>query len=138
MSYVGMRAQAEVAQEPAQDPDAWLKSRHASVVMSRRAPSGKMHAVVACSLFLVLVLFAATLLVGGRAALGPILQSAAEERDSRSAGDVVYTMPDGVFCRHVSYDNVTGELTAGNIEPCKSDVSQDRWHVTRRFTWQSN
>lgn len=100
--------------------------------------STKIHLAVVCSLFLILVLFAATLLVGGRAAIGPILQSAAEERDAHSAGDIVYTMPGGVLCRHVSYDNVTGQETAGSIEPCKSDIAQDRWHVTRRFSWQSN
>jgi hypothetical protein len=102
-----------------------------------RARLGGTHAVIVFSLFL--VLFAATILIGGHAAIDPLLQSAAEARDSRSAGDIVYTMPDGKFCRHLSYDNVTGEQTGGSIRLCDNDIVA-RSHVRsyRHFTWQAN
>ncbi len=102
-----------------------------------RARFGGAHVVIVFSLFL--VLFAATLLIGGHAAIDPLLQSAAEARDSRNAGDIVYTMPDGKFCRHMSYDNVTGEQTGGSIRPCDYDiVARNPTRSYRHFTWQAN
>jgi hypothetical protein len=102
-----------------------------------RARLGGTHAVIVFSLFL--VLFAATLLIGGHAAIDPLLQSAAEARDSRTSGEIVYTMPDGEFCRHLSYDNVTGEQTGGSIRRCDNDIVA-RSHVRsyRHFTWQAD
>ena len=102
-----------------------------------RARLGGTHAVIVFSLFL--VLFAATVLIGGHAAIDPLLHSAAEARDSQTSGDIVYTMPDGVFCRHLSYDNVTGEQTGGSIRLCDNDIVA-RSHVRsyRHFTWQAN
>ena len=95
------------------------------------------HAAIVFSAFL--VLFAATLLIGGHAAIDPMLQSAAEVRDFRNSGDIVYTMPDGKFCRHVSYDNETGEQTGGNIRPCDNDiVARNLGRSSRHFTWQTN
>jgi hypothetical protein len=108
-----------------------LRKRHA------RARFGGAHAVIVFSLFL--VLFAATVLIGGHAAIDPLLQSAAEARDSRTSGDIVYTMPDGIFCRHLSYDNVTGEQTGGSIRPCDNDiVARNHVRSYRHFTWQAN
>ena len=117
--------------EPNRASTAPLKKLHA------RARLGGTHVVIVFSVFL--VLFAATLLIGGHAAIDPILQAAAEARDSRNAGDIVYTMPDGKFCRHLSYDNVTGEQTGGDIRPCDNDILA-RSHVRsyRHFTWQAN
>jgi hypothetical protein len=108
-----------------------LKKLHA------RARLGGTHAVIVFSAFL--VLFAATVLIGGHAAIDPLLQSAAEARDSQTSGDIVYTMPDGVFCRHLSYDNVTGEQTGGSIRPCDNDIlARSRVRSYRHFTWQTN
>ncbi len=92
--------------------------------------------VIVSSLFL--VLFAATLLIGGRAAIGPLLRSAADSGEPNSAAAVVYTMPDGVYCRHVSFDNVTAQETEGGIERCNSDVSGGRSRSSRAFSWRTN
>jgi hypothetical protein len=133
-----MRVHAGSAQKSA----TWfIGSNHARTAPLRklhaRARFGGTHAVIVFSLFL--VLFAATLLIGGHAAIDPLLQSAAEARDSRTSGDIVYTMPDGVFCRHLSYDNVTGEQTGGSIRPCDNDiVARDHVRSYRHFTWQTN
>jgi hypothetical protein len=137
--YAGMRVLAGSAQEsgksfiePNRPSAAPLRKLHAA-----RARLGGTHAVIVFSLFL--VLFATTLLIGGHAAIDPLLQSAAEARDSRTSADIVYTMPDGVFCRHLSYDNVTGEQTGGSIRPCDNDiVARNHMRSYRHFTWQAN
>ena len=33
-------------------------------------------------------------------------------------------MPDGIFCRHMSFDNVTAEMTEGAIERCADDIAR--------------
>jgi hypothetical protein len=136
-SYASMRVPAESGQkpgtwfiEPNRASTAPLKRPHA------RARLNGTHVVTVFSLFL--VFFTATLLIGGHAAIDPLLQSAAEARDSRSAGDIVYTMPGGLLCRHMSYDNVTGEQTGGSLQPCDSDIVRDRTRSNRHFTWQTN
>ena len=94
------------------------------------------RAVIASSLFI--VLFAAALLVGGRAAIDPILRSALAARDAQATGDVVVTMPDGKFCRHMSFDNATASMVEGTVEPCKTDITRDTStppSPPRGFTW---
>lgn len=80
------------------------------------------RAVIASSVFIVLL--AAGLLLGGRAAIDPFLRSGTDT-DARGNGDVVVTMPDGKFCRHMSFDNATASMVEGTIEPCKTDISRD-------------
>jgi hypothetical protein len=80
------------------------------------------RAVIASSIFI--VLFAVALLLGGRAAIDPFLHPA-DAYDPRAGGDVVVTMPDGKFCRHMSFDNATASMIEGTIEPCRTDISRD-------------
>ena len=95
------------------------------------AKSGRI--VIVSSLFL--VLFTAALLVGGHAAIDPILQSAVDAREAKGTGDVVVTMPDGIFCRHLSFDNVTAEISEGGIERCTKDIAGNRPRTGRGFAW---
>jgi hypothetical protein len=81
------------------------------------------RAVIASSVFIVLL--AATLLVGGRAAIDPFLRSALSTQDARANGDIVVTMPDGKFCRHMSFDNATASMIEGTVEPCNTDITRD-------------
>ena len=99
-----------------------------------RAKSGRV--VIVSSLFLVLI--GAALLVGGHTAIGPLLRSAAEARELKGTGDVVYTMPDGIFCRHMSFDNVTAEVIEGALERCTDDIVGVRPHAMKGFAWRSN
>lgn len=92
--------------------------------------------VIVSSLFL--VLFAAALLIGGHAAIDPLLQAAAEAREAKGLGDVVYTMPDGIFCRHMSFDNVTAEVTRNTVERCPNSVVGGRARTTKSFSWGAN
>jgi hypothetical protein len=128
------------------DPGAWFveANRVSTASLTKRpsrarfsdgqAASGRV--VIVASLFL--VLFAATLLIGGHAAIDPLLQSAADSREASSIGAVVYAMPDGTYCRHMSFDNVTAQETEGGIERCESDVSGISSRSNRVFSWRTN
>jgi hypothetical protein len=91
------------------------------------------RAVIASSVFL--VLFASALLIGGHAALDPLLQSAIQARQAKGAGDVVVALPDGIYCRHMSFDNTTAEVTEGALERCPDGVTWQRGHSQRGFAW---
>jgi hypothetical protein len=96
----------------------------------QRAKSARLAVVL--SLFLVLL--AAALLVGGRVVIDPMLQSAAQARAINRVGAIIYTMPDGIFCRHLSFDNVTAELTEGAVEKCEGQTAARTSRITD-FAW---
>ena len=132
-------------QGPSTDPGAWfveanrvsmasLIKRSSRARFSDAQASGRI--AIVSSLFL--IMFGAALLIGGRAAIGPLLQSAADSGEPNSAAAVVYTMSDGVYCRHVSFDNVTAQETEGGIERCNSDGSGGRSPSSRAFSWRTN
>jgi hypothetical protein len=92
------------------------------------------RAIIVSSLFL--VLFAATLLFGGHAAIDPLLRSVMAARDAGAVGDVVYSMPDGKFCRHMTFDNGTGNMVEGTVERCPDNIAREEFRSTAsRFTW---
>jgi hypothetical protein len=91
--------------------------------------------VIASSLFLVLL--AAALLIGGHAAIDPLLRTAAASREAKGMGDVVYAMPDGIFCRHVAFDNATAEIAEGALERCPNDIARGRSYNAPTFNWGS-
>jgi hypothetical protein len=98
-----------------------------------RVRSGRI--AIVSSLFLALV--AAALVVGGHAVIDPLLQTAFETREVNGSGDVVYAMPDGIFCRRMSVDNRTGEVSGGGVERCPSGIARDHPRVAapRNFDW---
>ncbi len=96
-----------------------------------RAKSARIAIVV--SLFLALL--AAALLGGGHTVIDPLLQSAAAAREAKRVGDIVYSMPDGTFCRHLAFDNGTAELIEGAIEQCPNDLFKMRGRAAKGFAW---
>jgi hypothetical protein len=90
--------------------------------------------VIISSLFFVLI--AGAFLVGGQAAIDPLLQSAIQAREAKGIGQVFYRMPDGIFCRHMSYDNATGAVSEGSLEHCTDDIASERAHAVTAFTWE--
>jgi hypothetical protein len=92
--------------------------------------------VIVSSLFLVLI--AAGLLVGGHAAIDPLLRSVIEARESNATGDVLYAMPDGMYCRHMSFDNTTAEVTEGAIERCAQDIGSQHGRSAQGFAWDAH
>jgi hypothetical protein len=140
--YAGMNA----AEKVGRDAGAWfVEADHVSVTaLARRRSRARMdeeraksgRVVIVSSLFL--VLFTAALLVGGHAAIDPLLQSAVDARQTKGTGEVVVTMPDGIFCRRLSFDNVTAEITEGGIERCTKDIAGNRPHTGLGFAWRAH
>jgi hypothetical protein len=121
------------------DADPTPRPRRRPPVRARRA-EGKtsLRAIIASSAFL--VMFASTTLIGGHAAIDPLLRSMAKAREAKNTtGDIVYPMPDGQFCRHLSFDNTTAELAESTVGPCPDSVIRnalrDRFHSARSFNW---
>jgi hypothetical protein len=105
---------------------------------STRARRDERHAKavrtgVVLSLFFVLL--TAALLVGGRAVIDPLLEAASGDREANRIGEIVYTMPDGAFCRHLAFDNVTGEVTERTVEQCDGNIGKPSKHARMGFTW---
>jgi hypothetical protein len=119
--------------------DADSRPRRRPAVRARRRPDGttSLRAIIASSAFL--AMFAGTTLVGGHAAIDPLLRSMAKAREAKNTGDIVYPMPDGQFCRHLSFDNTTAELAESTVGPCPDSVIRnalrDRFHSARSFSW---
>jgi hypothetical protein len=94
------------------------------------------RAVIISSAFIVFIAIA--LLIGGHAAIDPFLHSDGA-RDPRAASDIVVTMPDGKFCRHMTFDNATASMVEGTIAPCKVDITRDSGSAAptppRGFMW---
>jgi len=96
------------------------KSAPARLGEARATPA---RAAIASAVFIVLL--GAGLLFGGHAAIDPLLHRSAEMLDARGVSDVVVTMPDGKFCRHMTFDNTTASMVEGAIEPCTVDITRD-------------
>ena len=100
---------------------------------TQREPAKTARVAVVLSLFLVVL--AAGLLIGGHAVIDPMLQSAAERREAHRIGDIVFSMRDGLLCRHLSFDNKTAAMTEGAVEPCEPDLAKERTAAVKSFAW---
>jgi hypothetical protein len=114
------------------DPPADAPKRVGNRPRRIEAPTS-IRAIIASSAFL--VLFSATLMVGGHAAMDPLLRSAATARETRDLGDVVVPLADGKFCRHMSFDNATAEVVEGKVTPCPENVTRGLFRTYRTFSW---
>lgn len=121
----------------------WFEAPIAPRISVRpRVPNGgqegrtSLRAIIVSSFFL--ALFAVTLMVGGHAAIDPLLRAAMEAREARGVGNIIYPMPDGKFCRHLSFDNATAEVLEGKIEPCPENMTQREFRHPRGFSWGTN
>jgi hypothetical protein len=132
--------------EQANTAVASLTAAHGSRPAVRRAARVRLDerqaktARVAIILSLFLAFLAAALLVGGRAFIDPLLQSAAQARKAHQIGAVVFTMPDGAFCRHLSFNNVTAEVIESTVERCPGARPGRDGLVGEKksFAWGSN
>ena len=84
--------------------------------------------VITVSLFV--VLFASALMVGTHLQIGPVRRTTT--REANIAGEIVYTMPGGILCRHMTFDNATGEISKADIERCPGDADAPR---STGFKW---
>jgi hypothetical protein len=90
--------------------------------------------IIVLSLFLVLL--AAALTIGGRTFLDPLLKAVAH-REANRVGDVVLAMPDGAFCRHLSFDNKTLEFAGNTVERCEQIRGRGEKRAVNGFSWGS-
>ena len=123
------------------DAISWVAAADHASARARRVARGRRDdqransASLAIVFSLFLALLATALLVGGRVVIDPLLQAAAAARETNRVGEIVYTMPDGIFCRHLSFDNVTADLTEGAVEKCGSNVAPRRASPPAGFAW---
>jgi hypothetical protein len=143
LSHAAMRA----VQLPSTIVAWWKKkpvgSRGGAAVRSARVRRDEQHAKNT-TLIIVLTLFsvflAPALLIGGRALIEPILRAANERRQTNRIGEVVFTMPDGAFCRHLSFNNTTAEVIESTVDHCPEARPRGKDAVTSQkgFAWGAN
>lgn len=84
---------------------------------------------------LLFVLFASALMVGGHAIISPLLRTAPPSSGFNRHAAIVYTMPDGMFCQHMTFDNSTGRITAGGIDRCDPSIDSGAADRGTGFKW---
>lgn len=87
-------------------------------VRARREERNAKISRLAVVLALFLVLLIGALLVTCRAVINSMLQAPPDPRVANKVGDIVFTLPDGAFCRHLSFNNATAELMESSAAPC--------------------
>jgi hypothetical protein len=100
----------------------------------RRDDERAQSLALAITTALLFVLIAVAVMFGGRAAIGPMLRQNTA-REPGSPADVLYAMPDGVFCRRMAFDNVTAEITSAAVERCPAAVAGADAPNAGRFDW---
>jgi hypothetical protein len=117
------------------EPDAVdAGQRKQKAAWGQREAGSSMRAVIVSTLFL--IMFTIAILFGGHAAVDPLLRMVTAAHQSDMAGDVLTPMPDGQFCRHMSFDNKTSEMTEGDIVPCPDDLARGQFRRDNRsFSW---
>jgi hypothetical protein len=117
--------------------------RRVAVRRSARVLRDEKHlknARVAIVLSLFFAFLAAALLVAGRALIDPMLRAAAEAHQAKRMGEVVFTMPDGELCRHLSFNNKTAEVTETALDRCPQARPREKASagVAKGFAWGAN
>jgi hypothetical protein len=95
----------------------------------RDLPSARF--AIAFSLFLALL--AAAFLVGDHVVFDTLQFAVAPQEEQTHVGQIFYSLPDKSYCRHMSFDNATSQLVAGNVAACPSRDPSGR-HQTE-FAW---
>ncbi len=118
------------------EPDRLDPPLAASRALPRRHAEERAHSLaLAVATALLFVLVAGAVMFGGHAALSPLLHHGAAVGEAEGTGDVVYAMPDGVFCRHMAFDNATAEVTRAAVEPCPASIAGAGAPSAGKFDW---
>jgi hypothetical protein len=100
----------------------------------------KARVVILISIFLVFI--AAAVLISCRAFIGSMIRAAAEARQMNRVGEVVFTLPDGAFCRRLAFDNKTAEVSESTVDRCPEARPRGRKKEvdtsTKGFAWGSD
>jgi hypothetical protein len=89
--------------------------------------------IIVLSLFAVLL--AAALTIGGRTFIDPLLHAAAAQHETNRVGDITFAMPDGAFCRHLSFDNKTAEVAGNSVDKCAQIGGKPDKRAMNGFSW---
>lgn len=108
--------------------------RAAYVARMRQSVRRTNSLALAITMSMLFVLVSAAVMVGGRVAVAPLLRQAAAAREAQGVGEVVYAMPDGVFCRHMAFDNATANVTENAVERCPNPPAAVRAGAAK-FEW---
>jgi hypothetical protein len=122
--------------------DTGLRAAAANCAAVRPAPSQaqarrgertkSVRVTIVLALFVALVAAAG---IVGRAMIDPVLRTVLPERDGRRVAAVLYSLPDGSFCRRLAFDNGTATLTRGAVEQCPANLPKERLRGDRNFAW---
>jgi hypothetical protein len=115
-----------------------VRAREPLRVRRRDDPANSLGLIITTSLLF--VLFAAAITFGGHAAISPLLRDAVLERDAKAVpmtGSIVFTMPDGVYCRYLSFDNANGEMAGAAIRKCPDQIDEGTVANATGFRWDT-
>jgi hypothetical protein len=102
----------------------------------RRTDARAKNARLAVVLSLFLVFLVAAIFVGCRRIVAPMMrEAAAQTSEAHRKGDIVLTMPDGAFCRHLAFDNKTAELRETTVAQCQEARPRGSVRPQRGFAW---
>ena len=111
-------------------------ARRTTLSRRRRADKRVNSLAFAVTLALLFVLVASAVIFGGRAAIQPLLpRDPAAVLAANRSGAIVYAMPDGSFCRRMTFDNTTAEVTSVAVERCPGSIGSADGPAAGRFEW---
>jgi hypothetical protein len=118
------------------EPDHFGARRTTAALSRRRHDEERANSLaVAVTTALLFVLIAGAFMFGGQAAIAPLFSGQTAAPEPNRTGAIVYTMPDGVFCRRMAFDNATAEVTSVAVERCPGAVSAGGGPAAGKFHW---
>jgi hypothetical protein len=109
-------------------------SRRSRELRHARETRTKIWRVSLVTIFFVVVL-GGNLFVGAVLMLKAFRAQAGETAASTAFGRVTYPMLDGVFCRHVLFDNATAQAKEDKVSRCDEDRARERLGRSTTFNW---
>jgi hypothetical protein len=104
---------------------------------ARRVERHAKTARLTIMLSLLLACVATVFVIGGRAVLDPLQHE--DVREANRTGAIVFTMPDGAFCRHLAFDNSTAEVIESTVAKCPEArprfKAQESTSSEKGFAW---
>ena len=118
------------------EPDHFGARRTTIALSRRRHADDRINSLaLAITSALLFVLVAGAFMFGGQAAIAPLFNRDAIAREVNRTGTIVYAMPDGSFCRRMTFDNATAEVTSVAVERCPGALDVVGGPVPGRFEW---
>ena len=118
------------------EPNHFGARRTAAALARHRHDDDRVNSLaIAVTTALLFVLIAGAFMFGGQAAIAPLVGREAAAREANRTGAIVYAMPDGVFCRRMTFDNATAEVTSVAVERCPGAIGVGGGPAPGKFQW---